>query len=314
MRRSHAQSARTSPTARRNDGVNAGAVLHYTVGTEFANGSGAGERMSAVNGHRVGLSVPRRFVCDLLHASRHAPIITFERRMDLAGVAAARKAAARPPAWVLLFAKAFAAVAARRPELRRAYLPTPWPHLWEADESVASVAVEREYRGEPGVFFGFLNAPDKHPLAELAAVLDAWKAGPVDEVVPFRRQIKFTRLPRPARRLLWWYATAWSGKIKARNFGTFGVSLTGASGATALNLIGPLTAALNTGVVRDDGTVDVRLHFDHRVMDGMPAARALAEMEEYLRTEIVAELTAAAGPGTAGVQRGVPRPPDAVVR
>lgn len=51
--------------------------------------------MTEVNGHRVGLSVPRRFVCDLLHASRHAPIITFERRMDLAGVAAARKAAAR---------------------------------------------------------------------------------------------------------------------------------------------------------------------------------------------------------------------------
>ena len=268
--------------------------------------------MAGVSGHNVGLSVPRRFVCDLLHASRHAPIITFERRMDLAGVAAARRAAATPPAWVLLFAKAFAAVAARRPELRRAYLPTPWPRLWEADESVASVAVEREYRGESGVFIGFLRAPDMKTLAELAATLDEWKTQPVDEVKPFRRQIAFTRLPLPARRFLWWYANAWSGKIKARNFGTFGVSLTGASGATALNLIGPLTTALNTGVVRDDGTVDVRLHFDHRVMDGMPAARALAEVEEYLRTEIVAELTAAEP--TAAAPGGVLHPPDAVVR
>src|SRR5437868_1922299 len=125
----------------------------------------------SVSGHRKRLSVPRRFVGDLLHAARHTPIVTFERRMDLAAVAAARKALTRPPAWVLLFAKAFAAVAANRPELRQTYLTTPWPHLWQADESVASVAVEREYLGEPGVFFGFLQAPDKTPLTELAATL-----------------------------------------------------------------------------------------------------------------------------------------------
>ena len=246
--------------------------------------------MADVSGHRLGLSLPRRFVCDLMHASRHAPIITFERRMNLAEVVTARKRALRPPAWALVLAKAFSAVAAKRPELRRTYHPVPWPHFWEPDESVASVAVEREYHGEPGVFFGFLRAPEKQSLTELAAVLDEWKTKPVEEVSAFARQLKFTRLPLPVRRFLWWYATAWSGKIKAQNFGTFGVSLTGPSGATALNLIGPLTVALSTGVLREDGSVDVRFHFDHRVMDGMVAARALAEMETYLRTEIVAEL------------------------
>lgn len=266
--------------------------------------------MSGVSGHRLGLSVPRRFVCDLMRASRHAPVVTFERRMDLADVAAVRKRLARPPAWAVLFAKAYAAVAAKRPELRRAYLPVPWPHLWQADESVASVAVEREYRGEPGVFFGFLRGAERRPLAELAAALDEWKTKPVDEVPAFRRQIKYARLPLPVRRLLWWYATAWSGKIKAKNFGTFGVSFTGASGATALNLIGPLTVALSTGVIREDGTVEVRLHFDHRVLDGMVAARALAEMEAYLRTESAAEMAEPSVPRI-GVTL---RPADVVVR
>jgi hypothetical protein len=245
----------------------------------------------SVSGHRVGLSVPRRFVCDLMHASRHAPIITFERRMDLAEVGAARKRLARPPAWALLLAKAYAAVAAKRPELRRAYLPRPWPHLWQADESVASVAVERDYRGEPGVFFGFLRAPDTRPLADLTAALDGWKAKPLEEVRPFLRQLRYSRLPLPARRFMWWWATAWNGRVKAKNFGTFGVSLTGSSGATALNLIGPLAVALNTGVIQDDGTVDVRLNFDHRVFDGMTASRALADVEAYLRGPIVNELT-----------------------
>lgn len=265
-----------------------------------------------VSGHRLGLSLPRRFVCDLMHASRHAPIITFERRMSLAGVAAARQRAAGAPAWALLFAKAYSAVAANRPELRRTYLPVPWPHLWEADESVASIAVEREFRGEPGVFFGFVRGAENRPLAELVALLAEWKAAPVEEVPAFRRQLKYTRLPLPARRLLWRYATAWSGAIKAKNFGTFGVSMTGSGGATALNLIGPLAVALNTGVIDEDGTCDVRLHFDHRVIDGMVAARALAEMETHLRTEIAAELTAMAEPVPSRV--GVTlRQPDVVV-
>ncbi|MFO0826037.1 MAG: hypothetical protein U0792_23440 [Gemmataceae bacterium] len=62
-------------------------------------------------------------------------------------------------------------------------------------------------------------------------------------------------------------------------------------GATALNLICPITTSLNTGVFLPDGLLDVRLHFDHRVIDGMPATR-LAELEEVLRTEMVAELMA----------------------
>ena len=179
-------------------------------------------------------------------------------------------------------------------EFRRACLPRPWPHLWQADESVASIAIERDYHGEPGVFFGFIKAPEKLSLRDLSTQLEDWKNHPVEAIRPFRRQIRFARLPTPARRLLWNYATSWSGTIKARNFGTFGISLTGASGSTALNLIGPLTTAINTGVIQDDGSVDVRMHFDHRVVDGMPVAHALEELEDTLRTEIVAELTAMA--------------------
>jgi len=229
------------------------------------------------------------------------PIITFERRMDLSPLVEARSHALPPPAWALLFVKAMALVAARRPELRRAYLPLPWPHLWEADVSSASVAVERDYQGEPSVFFGVVRAPETRPLSELVAKLEEWKTKPVEEVHLFRRSLRFSRLPLPARRLLWWYAASWSGKVKARNFGTFGVSLTGAAGATATNLICPLTTSLNCGVIQPDGTVDVRLHFDHRVIDGMPAARALAELEEVLRTEIVAEVLALEGLATESI-------------
>ncbi len=109
--------------------------------------------------------------------------------MDLAVVAAARKRVAPSPAWSLLFAKAFSTVAASASGVSRAYLPFPWPRLWQADESVATIAVEREYHGEPAVFFGFIKAADKLPLSELAAVLNEWRIKPVEEVRAFYRQI-----------------------------------------------------------------------------------------------------------------------------
>jgi hypothetical protein len=238
----------------------------------------------------MSLSVPRRFVGDLLHVSRNIPIVTFERQANLAALVQARKRLAQPPAWSVIVAKAFARVASTRPELRRTYLSWPWPHLWEADESVAAVAVEREYRGESGVFFGMLRSPEKQPLVELNDIVREWKTLPVEEVRPFHRIIRYSRWPLPLRRTLWWYVTAWSGKAKVKNLGTFGVSLTGSAGATATNLIGPLAASLNMGVIGTDGRVDLRLHFDHRVLDGMAAARALTELEEVLCTEVVEEI------------------------
>ncbi|HSQ54356.1 MAG TPA: hypothetical protein VLM40_01315, partial [Gemmata sp.] len=246
--------------------------------------------MAKLTGQGVQLSLPRRFICDLLHASRNVPVITFERRIEVSPILAVREQMDRPPAWSLILAKAFAVVAAGRPELRRTYLPLPWPRMWEADESVASIAFERDFRGEPAVFFGRLAAPERRSLAEMAARLHEWKTRPLGDLRDCRRLLRYARLPLIARRFLWWCGTAWCGKAKAKNFGTFGVSLTGTGNATALNLLSPLTTTINTGMIQPDGSLDVRLHFDHRVLDGMPAARALEEFEEVLRTAIVAEL------------------------
>jgi hypothetical protein len=246
--------------------------------------------MGSISGRSISLSLPRRFICDLLRASRLIPVVTFKRHVDVSTVIAARKRVRQTPPWSVLFAKAFAIVAEQHPEFRRAYLPLPWPHLWEAEKSIAAIAVEREYHGEPGVFFGMLKSPHEKPLAELTAKVHEWKTKPLQEIAIFRRVFRYTRLPLPLRRLLWWTAMSWAGGVKARNFGTFGISLTGGAGATATNLIAPVTTSLNCGVIKPDGTMDLHLHFDHRVLDGMTAARALVDLEHTLKNEIVAEL------------------------
>src|SRR5262245_21049336 len=110
--------------------------------------------MAKLTGRRLGLSLPRRLICDLMHFARKVPTVPVQRRMQLGRLAAARHAAEPRPSWAALFTKAYALVARNRPQLRRFYLSFPWPHLYENSASVATVALERPYRnGEEGVFF-----------------------------------------------------------------------------------------------------------------------------------------------------------------
>jgi hypothetical protein len=81
-----------------------------------------------------------------------------------------------------------------------------------------------------------------------------------------------------------------SGRRRAGHIGTFGVSVTSGLGASGLDLLTPLTTGLNYGVVSADGSVDVRLTYDHRVLDGGTAARALADVETAMNGMILAEL------------------------
>src|SRR5436305_1580513 len=94
-------------------------------------------------GRTVRLSLAQRFLDDLTRCARGVPVMTLGRRMRLTAAAEARRRAGGRPGWCALFTKAFALVAARRPGLRRAYLPCPRPRLYEHPFSVAAVAVPR---------------------------------------------------------------------------------------------------------------------------------------------------------------------------
>lgn len=242
-----------------------------------------------MRGRSIPLSRPRRLVGDLLHFAAGVPTIPVQRRMDLGAVAAARaRCPARPP-WAAVFAKGFALVAAEVPELRRAYLKLPWPHLYEYPASVASVAVEREYRGERTVLFLRIKDPAGLAVEDVGRRVRAAAADPLDEVRDFRRALRFAGLPRVVRRPLWWVGLN-LGRPRAHLFGTFVVSAYPALGAESLHPLSPLTATLTYGLVGADGRADVRVVYDHRVLDGGTVARALVRLEQVLNTAVAAEL------------------------
>src|SRR5947209_2189270 len=246
--------------------------------------------MSQPKGRNLRLSLPRRFICDLLHFARQVPTVPVQRRMNLAAVVAARQAAAPRPSWPAIFTKAYAFVCAARPELRRSYLSFPRPHLYEHPIAVASVAVERRFGHEDAVFFGLVNSPHALSLAELDRRLRSFKELPLEQVGGFRHALRVSALPRPLRRLAWWVGLNVSGRKRAHFMGTFGLSVYAGLGAASLHPLSPLTTTLNYGVIDADGTVDVRLIYDHRVMDGSTIARALNDLERVLTCEILAEL------------------------
>jgi len=248
--------------------------------------------MAKITGRRVPLSLPRRWMADVMHISRGMPVFVADRRLNLAVAVAARRALANPPSWPAIFAKAYSLAAARMPELRRSYQPFPWSHLFEVDVSVASVAVAREFEGEAAVFFGLLHAPDRQTLAQLTAHLHDFKTKPVGDVRPFARLIRYTRYPKPIRRLIWWVGMNLTGKHRAKTVGTFGMTTLSSRKAGLIAVPSPCATTLTYGPIEEDGGVDVRLCADHRVLDGLTAARAFEALEAALLGEIADELRA----------------------
>jgi hypothetical protein len=244
-----------------------------------------------MRGRSIPLSRPRILVCDLLHFAAGIPTVPVQRRMYLGDLVAARAAHPDRPSWTAIFTKAFALVSADMAPLRRAYVKFPWARLYEYERPVASVAIEREYRGEPAVFMNRLRCPNEMTLVELSRQLRDASTTPLEDVKAFRRSLRICGLPKVVRRLAWWIGLN-SPKKRIRYFGTFGVSVYSALGAESLHPLAPLTTLLNYGVLSPNGEVDVRLIYDHRVLDGATVARALARLEDVLTTTIVEELRA----------------------
>jgi hypothetical protein len=242
-----------------------------------------------MRGRWISLSRPRRFLGDLLHLAAQIPSIPVQRRMALAEVVAARQAVPNRPCWPAVFLKSYARVSDNFPPLRRAYLALPWPHLREYPTTVASLAVERVYDDEPCVFFGRISDPSSLPLREIHSRIRQFAEDPVESVRPFRKLLSFAGWPRWLRRTLLWLGLNLS-RTRPGQFGTFGLSVYSSLGAESLHPLSPLTTTLNYGPIDRDGTVWVRLVYDHRVFDGATAARALGQLEEVLTGPILAEL------------------------
>jgi hypothetical protein len=251
--------------------------------------------MSSRKGRTLPISPFRRLVTDLMHFSAKVPSVTIDRRMKLAALVAARRACSPRPSWSAIFIKAFATIAARTPELRRAYMTFPRARLYEHPTNIVTMNLERVANGENVVLQIQIRSPEVRTLEELDAIISHCKEEPVESIKSYQRARKLSLTPWPLRHLIWWGGLNMFGRRRAHNFGTFGVTSVGAQGAGVLYLSPILTSTIHYGLFDETGHIDMRMSFDHRVLDGARAARSLIEMEEILLTTILKEVQLSEG-------------------
>jgi hypothetical protein len=217
------------------------------------------------------------------------PTVPVERRMDLSRLRIALREVDIAPNWSAIFLKGFALVAREMPELRRVYLPWPWPHLCEYPVSIGAIFIQRQHEDETGLFPYLIKNPAARSLLDITADIRHAKDAPLEGIKQFRRVLGFARLPRLLRRTLWGFGFN-VGRFRPNYFGTFAVTTVGPAGASAIYPIAPVTTIIGYGQFLADGGIDVRGIFDHRVLDGFPMARALVRLDEVLNNEILNEI------------------------
>jgi hypothetical protein len=246
--------------------------------------------MHEPKGSILPITGPRRFIIDLVHFARRVPSTPVSRLVNVSALLGPRDEHPCRPSWAVLFMKAYAMVGAKHPPLRRALLEFPWPRIYEHPWMNCALAIERSYLGEHGVFVGMFRAPDQQTIGQLQEALTWYKDQPLEKVGVYRLALRVSRAPKVVRRLLWWSTLNISGFKRAKRFGTFGLTSYGALGAESLHPISPLTTTLTFGPISDAGDVNVKLIYDHRVLDGAYIARRLRDIENALNTEILNEL------------------------
>ncbi len=235
------------------------------------------------------ISLPRRLVADLMHASIRIPFVSLSRSLNIRQLLEARALAAQPPGWAAIFVKAFSLVARDEAVLRTLYVKWPWPSFYELPRSVAMVAIARIEHGQDCVLPQKVASADTLPLSEIDEQIRHAKDAPVDDVPAFRKILRVTRLPLPLRRLMWLVGLNF-GRQRANWFGSFGVTSVAAYGAGELHALSPGPFILSYGVVAADQTIDVVICWDHRITDAALIAKALTRLEQVLNTEIAAEM------------------------
>ena len=237
------------------------------------------------------VSLARRLMIDLMHAS--VPLVVVKTTLKLDRLVKARSALNARPGWTPIFAKAICIVGRDEPALRTFYLKWPWPHFYEVPRSVVMAVVIRDSFDNDVPVMSKLGVADEQSLIELDEKLKQSKNGPLSAVPFIERQLRINRYPFLLRRLIWAIALN-IGRQRANHFGTASITSIANLGVETVVAQAPGPVLISYGKLAPDSSMEVLLHWDHHIFDGIVAARAMRRLEEVMNNEIADELLAAA--------------------
>ena len=136
------------------------------------------------------------------------------------------------------------------------YLEFPWPRLYEHPWMNCALAIERTYHGEDGVFVGLFRAPSSRRSIQLQQSVAWYKHEPLEKVGFYRLALRFSQVPTPIRRLLWWSTLNISGLQAGQAVRHLRPDELRRLGAEQLHPISPLTTTLTYGPIDPDDAAE----------------------------------------------------------
>jgi pyruvate/2-oxoglutarate dehydrogenase complex dihydrolipoamide acyltransferase (E2) component len=167
---------------------------------------------------------------------------------------------------------------------------------------VAGFTVERFVGAQPAVYFGAIEKPDTKPLEKISEELQEYSEADMQQVSHLSTQHWFNHMPWLFRQIVLWVGQRFPSVRLQHMPATFGLSSLGKFGIKAL--IPPCASTSTFGIgevehrpVVRNGKIEIRpmmtlsLNFDHRMIDGAPAARFLQDIKALLEGGLESYLT-----------------------
>jgi hypothetical protein len=241
-----------------------------------------------MDGTTQAIGANRTIVLEVARQALRVPSFPVERKVGLGELAALRQEVGQRVSWTAIFTRAYGLASRQHQQLRQIFVSWPWPRCFQSAQCVISIAVNRSIAGQDHLFFGRIHSPDVRSLVDIQGDLDGFQCQSPE--VAFKSQIRGARLPWPIRRIGWWWRSSVDFRNKARRMGTGSISSLAGLGVT--NRLHPciLTSSLSFSAVDSNGDCQVTLQCDHRVLDGVAAARALNCLCDQLTGQLVEEL------------------------
>ncbi|MFE6159099.1 2-oxo acid dehydrogenase subunit E2 [Streptomyces sp. NPDC056486] len=231
----------------------------------------------------------------LEHAFARQRTVSIDTEVDMTAVVAHRRAAraeGRRYGLVSYVVWAGARAVAAHPEANSSLTGRFAPRLVRHPTATAKVALDRTRQGRRVVLSALVPEAEQASLDEIQDVIDRYRNADPERAPEFAGVRKINQLPAPVGSLLFRRLMS-RPAARAAVLGTFSVSSLGSRPIDAFSGAGGTAVTLNVGQMRDrawvrDGelavapVMRVNLTFDHRVVDGAPAADVLGDIKTTL--------------------------------
>jgi hypothetical protein len=194
-----------------------------------------------------------------------------------------------------LLLKAIGIAQRNHPESRSALLP--WGQIMVINRIVAGFTVEKIVDDEPAVYLGIIEEPDIKPLVEISRELQEYSQRDIADVPQLAIEERFNHMPWILRRIIILVGLfiPW---VRFRYLpASFGVTSIGKYGITAIIPPSVCASTFGVGSVEEKAVVrngqivicpmmNLTLNFDHRLIDGAPAARFLSDVQKLMEGQL----------------------------